>query len=85
MPVAPVYTVDEALADEQVLARDMVVEVEHPLFGTLREVGCPIKIDGRHAALRARAPALGADTAALLAEVGVDAGELPALRAAGVI
>ena len=46
VPVAPVYTVAEALADEQVLAREMVVEVEHPVFGALREVGCPIKIDG---------------------------------------
>ena len=56
----------------------------HPVFGTLREVGCPIKIDGvtpRYAP----GAALGADTAALLAEVGVDVGELPALRAAGVI
>ena len=84
VPVAPVYTVDEALADEQVLAREMVVEVMHPVFGALRELGCPIKIAGvtpRYAP----GAALGADTAALLAEVGVDPGELPGLRAAGVI
>src|SRR5262249_8279017 len=46
VPVAPVYTVAEALADEQVLARDMVVEVMHPVFGRLREVGCPIRMKG---------------------------------------
>ena len=84
VPVAPVYTVDEALADEQAVARDMIVEVAHPVFGTLREVGCPIKLDGippRYGP----AAALGADTAAILAEVGVTPGELARLRARGVV
>jgi crotonobetainyl-CoA:carnitine CoA-transferase CaiB-like acyl-CoA transferase len=82
--VAPVYTVEEALADEQAIAREMIVEVEHPVFGTLREVGCPIKLNGLtpHYAPGA---ALGADTAALLAEVGVDGAALEGLRARGVV
>jgi crotonobetainyl-CoA:carnitine CoA-transferase CaiB-like acyl-CoA transferase len=67
-----------------VLAREMVVEVEHALFGRLREVGCPIKIDGARPRYAAAA-ALGADTARLLAEVGVGADELAALRARGVV
>src|SRR5207245_494248 len=46
VPVAPVHSVEEALADEQTVARQMVVDVPHPLFGTLREVGCPIKMSG---------------------------------------
>jgi crotonobetainyl-CoA:carnitine CoA-transferase CaiB-like acyl-CoA transferase len=84
VPVAPVYTVEEALADEQAIAREMIVEVEHPVFGTLREVGCPIKLNGLtpHYAPGA---ALGADTAALLAEVGVDGAALEGLRARGVV
>src|SRR5262245_55007389 len=84
VPVAPVYTVPEALADEQVLAREMVVEVMHPVFGRLREVGCPIKMEGvtpRYAP----ASALGADTAAILAEVGVGSEDLAGLRARGVV
>jgi crotonobetainyl-CoA:carnitine CoA-transferase CaiB-like acyl-CoA transferase len=84
VPVAPVYTVDEALADEQVIAREMIVEVEHPVFGRLRELASPIKIAGVAPRYVAGA-ALGADTASLLAEVGVGPGELRALRAAGVI
>ena len=84
VPIAPVYTVEEALTDEQVLARDMVIELEHPVFGPIREVGCPIKIDGM-APRYASAAALGADTAALLAEVGIDAAMLAALRARGVV
>jgi crotonobetainyl-CoA:carnitine CoA-transferase CaiB-like acyl-CoA transferase len=84
VPVAPVYSVEEALADEQVAAREMVVDVHHPVFGTLRELGSPIKMAGVTPRYVPGA-ALGADTAALLAEVGVDPGELATLRAAGVV
>jgi crotonobetainyl-CoA:carnitine CoA-transferase CaiB-like acyl-CoA transferase len=84
VPIAPVYTVAEALADEQAIARDMVVEVPHPVFGPLRQVGCPIKIDGA-APRYAPGAALGADTAAILAEVGVGPEELQGLRASGVV
>ena len=84
VPIAPVYAVEEALADEQVLAREMVIAVDHPRFGRLSEVGCPIKVDGVAPRYRPAA-ALGADTAAVLAEVGVGAGELAGLRARGVV
>ena len=84
VPVAPVYTVEEALADEQVRAREMVIEVAHPLFGALREVGCPIKVAGvppRYVP----AARLGADTGALLAEIGIGAEELANLRTRRVV
>jgi crotonobetainyl-CoA:carnitine CoA-transferase CaiB-like acyl-CoA transferase len=84
VPVAPVYTVEETLADEHVRAREMVVEVVHPRFGTIRETGCPIKMDGVRPRY-APAAALGADTAALLAEIGIDAAALAGLRARGVV
>jgi crotonobetainyl-CoA:carnitine CoA-transferase CaiB-like acyl-CoA transferase len=84
VPVAPVYGVEEALGDAQVLAREMVVEVDHPVFGILREVGCPIKMDGVAPRYRP-ASALGADTAALLDELGVGPEELATLRGRGVV
>ena len=84
VPIAPVYAVEEALADEQVLAREMVIAIEHPRFGRLREVGCPIKIAGAAPRYAPAAP-LGADTAAVLAEVGIGAAELASLRARGVV
>ena len=80
VPVAPVYTVAEALADEQVQAREMLVEVSHPVFGTLRQVGSPIKMPGVRPDYRP-ASALGADTAALLTEIGIDAAAMARLRA----
>src|SRR5262249_62271712 len=80
VPVAPVYTVEETLADAQVIARDMIVDVAHPEFGTLRELGCPIKLAGVIPRYTSGA-ALGADTAELLAEIGLGAGGVGARRA----
>jgi crotonobetainyl-CoA:carnitine CoA-transferase CaiB-like acyl-CoA transferase len=85
VPCAPVYTVEEALADEQVQAREMVVEVEHPQFGKLKEVGCPVKVGGmppRYAA----ASALGADTGDVLRKLlQLSDDDIDALRRAGAI
>jgi crotonobetainyl-CoA:carnitine CoA-transferase CaiB-like acyl-CoA transferase len=85
VPCAPVNTVEAALADEQVLAREMVIEVEHPTFGALRQAGNPIKVDGLPTPRRA-APALGADTDAILTTLlGYPAERISALRAAGIV
>ncbi|HJQ83597.1 MAG TPA: CoA transferase [Candidatus Binatia bacterium] len=84
VPIAPVYAVDEALEDEQVLAREMVIELEHPVFGRIRETGCPIKIDGVRPRYEPARP-LGADTETILGEIGVGREEVAALRARGVV
>jgi len=85
VPCAPVYSVGEALADEQILAREMVIEVMHPHFGPLKEVGCPVKID----AVKPRyepTSAYGADTEELLSRVlGLSSDEIRNLRISGAI
>jgi len=85
VPCAAVATIEEALQAEQVLAREMVISYEHPHFGTVRQVGCPIKIDD----LPPRygpASGLGADTEALLRELlQASDDEITNLRAAGAI
>ena len=85
VPCAPVNDVRQALADPQVLARDMIVEVEHPDFGPLREVRSPVRTEGeiRHPA---RAPRLGEHTDLILREVlSYSDGTIARLRATGVI
>src|SRR5207248_7541627 len=59
VPCAPVNTLRQALADPQVRAREMIVEVEHPVWGRLEETASPYKVgaDRAHTA----APALGAN------------------------
>jgi crotonobetainyl-CoA:carnitine CoA-transferase CaiB-like acyl-CoA transferase len=85
VPCAPVYDVEQALKDEQVLAREMVITVDHPRFGPLRQVGCPVKIDD----VRPRygpASRLGADTEDLLRDLlGLSHGEIERLRERGAI
>jgi crotonobetainyl-CoA:carnitine CoA-transferase CaiB-like acyl-CoA transferase len=85
VPCAPVNDVRQALADPQVRARDMIVEVEHPDFGPLREVRSPVRTEGeiRHPA---RAPRLGEHTDQILREVlSYSDGTIARLRQAGVI
>jgi crotonobetainyl-CoA:carnitine CoA-transferase CaiB-like acyl-CoA transferase len=85
VPCAPVNDVRQALADPQVLARDMIVEVEHPDFGPLKEVRSPVRTEGeiRHPA---RAPRLGEHTDEILREtLSYSDGTIARLRQAGVI
>ena len=85
VPCAPVNTVAEALEDEQVRARNMVLEVEHPHFGRIREVASPIRTEGE---IRqpAPAPALGEHTEEILGAIlGYGSQTIARLRADGVI
>ncbi|HEX4995702.1 MAG TPA: CoA transferase [Methylomirabilota bacterium] len=85
VPCAPVNDVRQALADPQVLARDMIVEVEHPDFGALKEVRSPVRTAGE---IRdpARAPRLGEHTAQILREIlSYSDGTIARLRETGVI
>jgi crotonobetainyl-CoA:carnitine CoA-transferase CaiB-like acyl-CoA transferase len=85
VPCAPVNDVRQALADPQVLARDMIVEVEHPEFGTLREVRSPVRTEGEIRRPR-RAPHLGEHTDPILRDVlGYSASTIARLRSSGVI
>jgi crotonobetainyl-CoA:carnitine CoA-transferase CaiB-like acyl-CoA transferase len=85
VPCAPVNDVRQALADPQVLARDMIVEVEHPEFGTLREVRSPVRTEGEIREPR-RAPRLGEHTDPILRDVlGYSDSTIARLRSAGVI
>lgn len=71
VPVAPVQTVEEALAMEQVEAREMVVELTHPQYGAYRAVGNPIKISNTGPQPLRPAPTAGQDNREVLAELGL--------------
>jgi crotonobetainyl-CoA:carnitine CoA-transferase CaiB-like acyl-CoA transferase len=62
-----------------------VVETEHPTLGRLRTLGSPIKMSATPADVTRRAPQLGEHTDEVLAQAGLDAGEISSLRRAGAI
>jgi len=84
VPVAPVLTLPEALDNPYLHATGGIQEFDHPAQPGFRTVASPIRLDGQRAAAHP-APALGADTDAVLHEAGFDAAAIAALRAKGVI
>jgi crotonobetainyl-CoA:carnitine CoA-transferase CaiB-like acyl-CoA transferase len=85
VPVGPVHTIGEALSHPQVLARGMVVEVEHPQAGTTRALGCPLHFSRTPTSVRRHAPVLGEHSRELLREYGYGDDEIDAFAADGVI
>jgi crotonobetainyl-CoA:carnitine CoA-transferase CaiB-like acyl-CoA transferase len=84
LPVAPVYDLVEALDNPFASAVGMVRTVPHPRRPDFRALANPIKLDGERPPSRS-APALGADTDALLAELGMTSHEIAALRQSGIV
>jgi crotonobetainyl-CoA:carnitine CoA-transferase CaiB-like acyl-CoA transferase len=85
IPAGPIYTVPEALADPHAQARGMVQDLVHPELGPLKNLGNPVKMSATPPRLRTPAPARGADTDAILRDLGYDDAEVAALRAARVV
>jgi len=83
VPCGPVNTVEQAFAEPQTEARGLIVETEHPRFGTVRQPGSPVRV-GDEPIPHRRAPLRNEDlehvTRTLL---GYDDARLEALRDAG--
>jgi crotonobetainyl-CoA:carnitine CoA-transferase CaiB-like acyl-CoA transferase len=86
IPCAPVNDFAQALSDPQVLARQMVVEVEHPEGGRVKIPGNPVKLSETHEETFSSPPLLGQHTDAVLRDLlGKSDEEISGLRDQGVI
>ncbi|SPN96869.1 related to alpha-methylacyl-coa racemase [Cephalotrichum gorgonifer] len=86
MPYAPINDVQTALNLPHTLARNMVIEMEHPACGTIKMVNTPMKFTNSKADARTPPPLLGQHTDEVLREeLGMTAEEIQALREKGVI
>jgi crotonobetainyl-CoA:carnitine CoA-transferase CaiB-like acyl-CoA transferase len=85
VPAGPVHTIGEALSHPQTLARNMVVELQHPQAGTTHAIGCPIQFSTTPTDTGAAAPLLGQHTREVLREFGLTDAEIDALVSAGAV
>ena len=85
VPCGGVRDLEQVFTDPQVLERAMVVALDHPVAGAIRQLGVPVKLDGTPGAVRTPPPTLGQHTAAILGELGIGDAEAARLRAAGAI
>ena len=69
LPCAPVYNVDETVADPHVNARNMFVELEHPKAGKIKLVNFPVKFSDTQPILKTPAPVLGQHNKEVLKEL----------------
>jgi len=68
VPNGPINYVDKVLEDEQVLAREMIVELDHPVAGKLQVPGVVVKLSETPGKILTPAPVLGQHTSELLKE-----------------
>ncbi len=85
-PCAPVYTIDEVFADPQVHHRDMLVEMEHPTAGTIKQIGTPFRFSVSNTGFDLCPPELGEHTEEILRELlGYSDSKIKELREKGAI
>ena len=85
VPCGPINDLAEVFADPQVRDRGMTTTMPHPLAGVVELVASPIKLAATPPSMRRAPPLLGQQTDEVLAEFGLGADEIAALRAAGAI
>ena len=85
IPVGAILSVPDALTHPQLVAREMVVDLPHPVEGTVRSLGSPVKLSGTPPQLRQASPGHGEHTGEILAAMGYAAGDIDRFRADGVV
>lgn len=85
VPAGPVNDIATMVDHPQTIAREMVVEVDHPVAGLTRTIGLPIKLSETPGGIRRPAPMLGEHTREVLLEHGFDAREIEELAGEGAI
>ena len=85
IPIGKVYSLDEVFTDPQVLHRGMVIEVEHPTEGKIKQVGIATRLSETPGKVRSLSPTLGEHTEEILIGLGYNKQRIDELRQQGII
>jgi len=85
IPSGPINTIPQALTDPHVVAREMVVAVDHPSAGVISLTGIPAKFSATPGTVRSAPPLLGQHTDEILHSLGLAESTIRELRAEGVV
>ncbi|OXI93331.1 MULTISPECIES: CaiB/BaiF CoA transferase family protein [Burkholderia] len=85
VPCAKVQRIDEVIADPQIQARGMIVEQEHPRYGTLRLPNLPFRFSECDTTIREVAPDLGQHNSEVAQSLGFTPAEIDAMQTDGVL
>jgi crotonobetainyl-CoA:carnitine CoA-transferase CaiB-like acyl-CoA transferase len=85
VPAGPVYNMEQVYSDPQVRAREMIVDVEHPIAGLTKAIGIPVKLSETPGQIRRPAPTLGQHTDEILGELGLSSESIASLRERRVV
>ena len=86
IPCGPIQNIQQVVEDPQVLARDMIVRILHPIAGPLRMAGSPLKLSDTPPEITRHAPALGEHTDQVLQSLlGSSPGDVARWRDSDVI
>ena len=86
VPAGPIYDYAQALNSDHATHRKALMNIEHPVEGTIASMGFPVKLSGTPQQVRRPPPLLGEHTSEILAELKLSAKDLEeVLHAAGVL
>lgn len=85
VPIGPVNSIDEFLADPQTLHNESVVEYRDDTYGRVLFTNYPARFEKTPAQVAARSPSLGEHTDAVLSELGYSQDQIEAARASGTV
>ena len=83
--VSPVNDIDEIFNNPQIIERELFKEMNHPIAGTIKQIGFPIKFSETQGEIYSHAPILGEHTEEILSQLDYSNEHIEQLRKSGVI
>jgi crotonobetainyl-CoA:carnitine CoA-transferase CaiB-like acyl-CoA transferase len=87
VPCAPIYTIDKVVNDPHIaIAREMIVDIEHPIEGSMKVINNPIKFSDTKTSIRFTAPKVGEHSKEIITNMlGKSEAEFENLKKSGAL